>query len=454
MLTLMLIVAVCLQSCEARLEVFDHRSSSHHLTNLLDRRDARTLMVGSNDPEGENHTAIEAPRGSQFVGIPIGGAGMNEELAVYMTKDGVNMTATHAYIMIHGKVRNGAHYWKVLNRIVKKAAKAGTPGADTYSIIVAPEFFSARYNKGQYTSDMLAWGDINLWEAGDPAVHPKGTTVNAIDALDGLVRWFQNATIYPNIRNVTVVGHGGGGQLAQRFAAVGQATSTDRVHVRYIHGDPSSGVYFTSDRASMANQTLPTVEECPLYDTWRYGLNNYTSSISATLSAQQYFRQYTSRDVISIVGYLDLNNTGDNTCAARMQGGEFRRDRNLVWWRYINTLARTAEDLTGFPGVFASLPDWSNVTSTPNQIATKLIVISDADHNVTEVFSSQDGQAALFTDASQLPTGWRPNGWRAPLRASTNKDGQTSSAMPQGGVTVLVVVNVLALSLVMLMAVL
>lgn len=83
------------------------------------------------------------------------------------------------------------------------------PGADEAStILAAPEFFSEKYNLGQYTDSELAWGDVNAWQAGDVATHPQGTTSTAFDALDAVMEAFANQTTYPNLTNLTFVGHG------------------------------------------------------------------------------------------------------------------------------------------------------------------------------------------------------------------------------------------------------
>lgn len=126
--------------------------------------------------------------------------------------------------MIHGKLRDGDDYWKTMDDILQSAVKDNVEGADKDSIVVAPQFFSEKYNLGQYDKDMLAWADVNAWQAGDIALHPTGTKLTSFDALDALVDEFQDEQKYPKLKNITVVGHGGGGQLAQRYAAVGHVS--------------------------------------------------------------------------------------------------------------------------------------------------------------------------------------------------------------------------------------
>ncbi|PWN41843.1 hypothetical protein IE81DRAFT_156142 [Ceraceosorus guamensis] len=308
--------------------------------------------------------------------------------------------------MIHGKLRNGGEYWTTMNNVLQSAIDANYKGVDENAIVIAPQFYSTKFNEKQYSKNELAWPDVNAWQAGDPASHPDDTQLTSIDALDAIIESLADQDTYPALTNVTVVGHGGGGQLGQRYATIAK-NQPSNIHIRYIHGDPSSGVYFTKDRP-LTDESVASIADCPLYNTWRYGFDNFTGTADGLKKPEEYFQQYISRDVVSIVGYQDTTAGGDQYCMALLQGGVARRDRNLAWWQYINTLARTNEDLTGFPGNFSELPDWSNLSQ--GIIGTKLVVVEDADHDAEKVFESDVGRAALF-DVDNLPTGWRPRHW-------------------------------------------
>ncbi|UZJ51884.1 hypothetical protein CBS101457_001204 [Exobasidium rhododendri] len=420
-----IVTAICISSIST---ASAHFSPTHYRRSTkLPVRDISTIMsgLGPANNEGEAHGEIVAPNGSTFTSVDVGTTG--ESIAAYWTANPNNDNATQAFIMIHGKLRNGDTYWTTMNDALETAVDDDYPGVDSDAIVVAPQFFSTILNSGQYSSDELAWGDVNAWQAGDIATHPNNTVLTSFDALDALVDNFSNSTKYPAMKNVTVVGHGGGGQLISRYAMVAKDAPAN-LHVRYIHGDPSSCAYFTTDRptAMSSGYDLPSPSSCDYFNTWRYGFDNFTGTAQGLKSPQQYFQQYITRDVISIVGYQDVETNGDTYCMANMQGGSKRRDRNLSWWQYVNTLARTNEDLTGFPATFSNLPDWSNISG--NAIEMQLIVVEDADHNATLVFGSDEGRAALFSSA-QMPTGWRPQGWAPapPLSPHNSTTGSMSN---------------------------
>lgn len=324
-------------------------------------------------------------------------------MAVFISDEVEKTQVEHAFVIVHGKLRDGDYYWETMNKVVRRAKEAKYPGSDHESIIIAPQLFSTVFNSGQYTPRQLAWGDLNAWQAGSVATHPSGTKSSAMDALDALLDDVSDTEKYPKMKNVTIVGHGGGGQLVQRYAAVGKDPPS-HISVRYIHGDASSCAYFTTDRPIMRDEdTAPG--SCRFYNTWRYGFDQFPGTIGSRKSPKEYFEQYVTRDVVSIVGYRDVKSNGDTSCMAKAQGGKKRRDRNLVWYRYINTLARTSEDLDGFPGRFEHLPDWSSVSN--GSVSLRLTVVEDAAHDVAEVLQSENGLSALFSDG-EVYAGWRP----------------------------------------------
>lgn len=277
------------------------------------------------------------PEGARFTSFKISDKG-DEEIAGFISKDLDDKTIEHLYIVLHGKLRDGNTYWETLKDVISEAKEANATGSDRKMAVLAPQFFSTKYNIGQYKKNQLAWDDLNAWQPGGQANHPSNTTLTPFDVLDGLVKLHSNKEQYPSLTNVTVVGHGGGGQLAQRYAAVGN-DAPDNVHIRYIHGDPSSCLYFTEHRPIISNNDT-SIEKCKDYNTWRYGFHKFPGTGGKRKTPKEYFKQYLSRDVVSIVGLQDTANAGDTSCIGKLQGGDHRRARNLIWFRYVTTPLR------------------------------------------------------------------------------------------------------------------
>ena len=192
----------------------------------------------------------------------------------------------------------------------------------------------------------------------------------------------------------------------QRYAVMG-GDPPSHVHVRYIHGDPSSCLYFTKDRPILEFDDLASKDTCEFYNTWRYGFDRLPpqGGPNENKAPKDYFLRYISRDVISLVGYKDDKGGGDETCMAMLQGGKKRRDRNLVWYRYINMLADTEVDLEGFPGDFEDITDWGDAANHTSNL--RLVIVKDAGHNMQELFESDSVREAIFSDGDISP-GWRP----------------------------------------------
>ncbi|GAC94585.1 hypothetical protein PHSY_002158 [Pseudozyma hubeiensis SY62] len=418
------------------------RSSSAPLSVL--ERDAFSDQDSPNT-EGEDHGRVTIPKGASLVSLPVTSAA---SVATYWTSNPQNSTATNAYIMMHGKLRDGANYWTILNNVLQSAISAKTPNAVSTSIITAPQFYSTKLNSGQYSSNQLAFADVNVWQAGEAANHPTGSNVTSFDALDALLAEFSDTRKYPKMQLITFVGHGGGAQLISRYAMAGAGLpSSSNIKLRYVVGDPSSNPYYTLDRplqdASVANKST-----CPLYNRWRYGFDRFNgTSSSGLLTPQQYFQRLATRDVRWVVGYQDTQPDGDNTCMAKLQGGAARRDRNLSWWRYINTLAGTNQDLTGFPGALPGMVSWGNLTG--NTLNHRLTVVYDADHNAEKVYSSLEGTSALFDDTKNVQLGWRPQGWKNVTSVNKSTSANSGSGSSTSGVAEMARVNTAMLVVIM-----
>ena len=343
--------------------------------------------------------------------------------------------AESAFIVIHGVQRNAGTYFTILNNAWAKARDAGIGSASPNSIRVSPLFFSTAEDRGAYNGSTLGWGDSNAYTAGEASTNPPGSGVSSFAVLDFFLDRFTNRSLFPRMKTVTFVAHGGGAQMLQRYAVVGKDNPAGgRVSVRYVVGDASSMLYFTEDRPVGINQG-----SCPAWNDYRYGVNKYTANYNSVSrgSAPGLFKRYATRDVRYVVGLDDTSSeNGDQFCMARGVGGEKRRNRTLAYWKYIHLLAgHGAGGYTKYPGKFPALDPTYSQTSQSNiprssasvissfrgvRVNHKLALIEGAGHSASQVYGSALGRNALFGDRSIASGGPRPD-------YSRELDGYTSS---------------------------
>ncbi|KAK0555241.1 hypothetical protein OC845_000382 [Tilletia horrida] len=361
----------------------------HHLI----RRDAYN---GKNQDGGISYGPLPVPSGSRFRNLTVGSNG--EEMVTYWSKNLQDKDVRKAIIMFHGRQRDGGNYFTIANDALKSAIKDGVAGATPNTLVIAPQFLSKDRNPGQYSSRQIAFADVNQWQVGARATYPRNTPVDSFSAISDLLSFLADKSRFPNLNSVVLVGHGGGGQLMSRYAAMGSVPSTSRIHFRFVVGDPSTNLYFTPNRplTSSFNAKGYNKDSCPLFNTYRYGYDKmaqYGPSVAASVSPKQHFRNFVSRDVVLLVGMEDTDPSGDQSCMALLTGGTARRDRNLMYWRYLNQLAGTNANLSKLPGKFSSkLPDWSQGT----EFNARLVTVPNATHDPEVVFSSSAGRSVLF----------------------------------------------------------
>lgn len=303
--------------------------------------------------------------------------------------------------MIHGKLSDAGLYWERLKSVTTTAHDAGFFGLTRNITLVAPLLFSDSFTPGLSGPNQLTWARPDDWMSGFVANRPQTTNLTSIDVLETLVDEFSNRTRYPELTNITFVGQSAGGQLIQRYSAIAKERRLPRPHIRYIHNNPSSSAYFTSDRPKLQNEVTISKDACEDYNLWKSGFDGFQGTSEGLLPRTEYFRRYITRDVVSTIGYLDTDPcSGGQECQEVIQGGRNRRDRNLIWYKYVHELAQTGQDLRGFPGNFSSLPDWGSYAN--HHVNVRLAVAKTAGHEFDSVFKTKTGMSAIFDDHTIL----------------------------------------------------
>jgi pimeloyl-ACP methyl ester carboxylesterase len=241
--------------------------------------------------------------------------GSQGRLPLYVSSDWSNPLPgiTRAILVLHGRLRNADVY----DRSARTAqAAAGEAGKAT--IMIVPQFLAGiDVDAFHLPPDTLRWS-LEGWEGGEPAEGP--TPASSFDALDAILVRLADRRLFPDLKQVVVAGHSGGGQVVQRYAIAGRgetALARETISVRYVVANPSSYAYFSAERPE------PSIAaSCPGYNDWKYGMDSRPAYLAGATPGELE-QQYVARQVIYLLGTLDTNPNHpalDRSCMAEAQG--------------------------------------------------------------------------------------------------------------------------------------
>lgn len=247
----------------------------------------------------------------------------------------------HAVIIIHDFSRDASKSLMMLS------ALAGV--ANDTTIIIAPQFLTqadiSRFadhlpDKGR---DFARWS-LTGWANGEVSNDlPGHKGISSFMALDLLLMMLDDRTSFPDLRAVTIIGHGMGGDFLQRYAAVGRAPdllAKDGLETGYIVANATSYLYLTATRVRGDKNGLgnTTSDNCPAFNQWPYGLENLPP-YAKRKGANAVKTTYASKHIIFMDGETAAQGdpAPDTSCAAMAEGAD-RVKRLTVYDSYVRTL--------------------------------------------------------------------------------------------------------------------
>ena len=288
-------------------------------------------------------------------GFPIRTSKSNSELAYY-TDGGTSvlslpqaqrMSIKAAVIAVHGSSRNADEYLCAAS----EAARLQTYLDPEHVLVVAPWFLAPSdgdvppgFAPGREGGWPLHWEDnprpiAHTWRYGGDAIEEP---ISSFDAIDELVEYFSDRSLFPSLERLAVIGHSAGGQVAHRYALLSSLHIldglVDDLNFRAVAANPRSFTYLTALRHdSTSNAYLPPSREdtsdCTQWNEWPWGLDDGGSvtasyrdrAIELAGGVDELSRRYLSRNVRYLVG------TGDTSilngyCGDDLQG-RCRRER-------------------------------------------------------------------------------------------------------------------------------
>ena len=214
---------------------------------------------------------------------------------------------------------------------------------------------------------VLRWQG-NEWMAGGESTAPF--RLSSYQALDEIIARLGDRQQFPDVKQIVIAGHSGGAQVVQRYALLGHdqpALEASGVQVRYVIANPSSYAYFDERRPVAFSHA-----GCPQFNRWKYGLTDLPAYAEGQTPAQLQ-EKYLKRDIVYLLGQQDTDPNHpalDKSCEAKAQG-PYRLARGRFYFDYLKRLQ-------------------------PQGLNQQLIEVPGVGHNGDGMFTSPEGQKALF----------------------------------------------------------
>ena len=266
-------------------------------------------------------------------------------------------------IIIHGRLRNAETYL----RSGEKAAEAAGQSATT--LVIAPQFLNETdIARHPMPDSVLRWHG-NDWMAGGLSTGPF--PLSSYAALDQIIERISDRKQFPDVKQIVIAGHSGGGQVVQRYALLAHeqpALTAAGVKIRYVVANPSSYAYFNEQRPVAFDHA-----RCTGFNRWKYGLTDLPIYAGGQ-TPQQIESVYIKREVIYLLGQQDTDPQHpalDKGCEAEAQGA-YRLVRGHNFFDYL-------------------------LRRNPQGVNQRLVEVPGVGHDGDGMFTSPEGQKVLFS---------------------------------------------------------
>lgn len=245
------------------------------------------------------------------------------DLLLTMNNNNNNNNTTFANIrmillVIHGALRNADDYFCTATAVVQlqQRQQKSMIHPEEAVLIVAPRFPVASDTDINYhgSGSLLLWKEDGSgpWRYGANAISARNMT-SSFEAMDRLMTVLLDETRFPQVQQITMIGHSSGGQFVQRYSLM---TSVWDYRIRAIVSNPSSYAYLFPYRFVDHEWKIPVPEDCLNYNQWRWGLEMpdddthdvpyYVQKVVQQLGIDTLLQRFSSRQVTYLAGSRDI----------------------------------------------------------------------------------------------------------------------------------------------------
>lgn len=250
-----------------------------------------------------------------------------------------NESITRLIYSIHSASYSAKAYYNNAIALVDKA-----PGESEKTLIIAPHVLPKSILNKPEKSDILYWEFPAFLGTSRGLFKGQRVTISSYEVTDRILEEVATSGNFPNLKTIVILGHSGGGQMVNRYAASGlfenKIAKNKGIEVRYLVMAPSSYLYFNKERVVEGNHNEFSIpENAPdNYNNWGYGLATiYTFHKKFGIDADKITKQYPSKRIMYLVGSKDVDENDpslDKKPPAILQG-RHRLERGIIYYNYL-----------------------------------------------------------------------------------------------------------------------
>ena len=267
-----------------------------------------------------------------------------------------NAEAEYAVIFVHGLSKHPRDQSPTLKSLIRRDPRARKV------VFAMPAYFTPKNCPAALKGKIALW-DIRKhdWRRGDPSFGKSRLSSFAV--IDRIYELLSDRSRYPKLKHILLCGFSAGGQVVNRYVAVGKFVRYDHLEYSFAVGAPSTYIYVDGRRPAADGEFRMPDPAVPGYDAWHLGLGE-RNDYSAKLSEKEIMANLCSRPTLYLCGEEDVLARGLAAQPSAMTQGENRYRRFLNYRRYVALFPEWRKQCR-----FVSVPKyghvWSKICAAP-----------------------------------------------------------------------------------------
>lgn len=235
--------------------------------------------------------------------------------------------AEYAVIFVHGLQARTKDLTPVMKALVRKHPQAGKV------LFVLPAFPTAKSCPPEHRGKIAEW-DLQQhdWRNGDTSSGEHGVSSYAV--IDRIYELLSDRGRYPALKHILLCGVSAGGQVVNRYVAVGRFVRKEHLSYAFAVGAPSTYLYLDGRRPAADGSFRAPEPEVPDCDVWHLGLSR-RNAYAAAVEPAGIMANFLVRPTLYLCGDQDVGKRGLASSPGAMAQGANRYLRFQNYRKYV-----------------------------------------------------------------------------------------------------------------------